>query len=128
MKKARVLVIDDEPSVADALKTILRDSSYDAVTAATGREGIELVRRQRFDLAIIDLKLPDISGFAALTEISGGLSCPVAVLITACDAREIRDAATAAGFAAVLAKPFSPSILLDVLQAALFEARGRKPA
>jgi DNA-binding response OmpR family regulator len=121
MKKARVLVIDDEPSVADALKTILTDSSYDTVTAATGREGVELIRRQRFDLAIIDLKLPDISGFAALSEISAVASA-VAVLITAYDTHQLRDAAAAAGFAAVLPKPFSPSTLLDAVQAALSEA------
>jgi len=119
VKKARVLVIDDEPSVTDALRTILSDTGYEAVTAETAREGVELVRRQCFDLAIIDLKLPDISGLDVLAEMSAIRPGLAALLITAHDTDEIREAAASAGFASVLQKPFSPSRMLDLVQAAL---------
>jgi two-component system response regulator HydG len=123
MKKARVLVIDDEPSVVDALRTILIDSGYEAVGAATAGEALEHAKTHKIDIAIVDLKLPDMSGLVALGVILD--SCPeaAAVLITAHETPQVRADAIAAGFAAVLAKPFSPSALLDVVAGVLAHRR-----
>ena len=116
MKKGRILVIDDEPSVVDAIMTILSDTGYETIGALSGQEGLERLGRKRFDVAIIDLKLPDMSGLVALSVILDKNPGIVAVLITAHETAELRAEAMAAGFAAVLPKPFSPSALLDVIR------------
>ncbi|HYP52531.1 MAG TPA: response regulator, partial [Pyrinomonadaceae bacterium] len=64
--RPRILVIDDEESVRDALTLILEDEGFTVVSASAGREGIELARGSVFDLTITDLRLPDISGLDVL--------------------------------------------------------------
>jgi len=124
MRKARILVVDDEPSVVDALKIILSDKGYDAATAGTARDAFELARRHEYDIAIIDLKLPDMPGLAVLSRIAQSSPDVVGILITAYDSPEVRADAAASGFAAVLVKPFLPRDLLDSLSGIL----SRRPA
>jgi DNA-binding NtrC family response regulator len=123
MDKAKALVVDDEPSVVDALKTILSDNGYYAVAAVTATSALEQAKHQRFDIAIIDLKLPDMSGLVALQAILGRCPDVVAILITAHETAQVRLDAISAGFAAVLPKPFSPSALLDLVLGALSQRR-----
>jgi DNA-binding NtrC family response regulator len=69
----RVLVIDDEESLRHALRKALRRSGYVVETAATGREGVDLLRSGRFDAVVTDIRLPDLSGVdivALVTETS----------------------------------------------------------
>jgi|SRR5215831_11732045 len=119
MKKLRILVVDDEPSVVDALKIILNDNGFDAVGAATARDAIELAARHKFDAAIVDLRLPEMSGLVALAAVRDRCPDVVGVLITALDTPQLRADATACGFAAILPKPFTPSTLLDVVNGVL---------
>jgi len=123
MKRVRVLVVDDEPSVVDAVKIILSDNGYDAVAAATAREAIELAGQHKFHVAIIDLRLPDTSGLAALAAISERCPNIVGVLITAHETPAMRAEAIASGFAAALPKPFSPATLLDIINGTLSHRR-----
>jgi len=120
MKKARVIVIDDEPSVVDAVKMILSEAGYDATAAFSGGDALERARGGKgFDVAIIDLKLPDMSGLAALGVISEACPGIAAILITAHETDQVRADAITAGFAAVLPKPFSPPTLLEVVDSVL---------
>src|SRR5436190_20175486 len=66
---ARLLVVDDEPYIAFSLAESLRSSSLEVISAATAREGIELVRSQRPDVVIMDVRLPDLSGLDAYDRI-----------------------------------------------------------
>jgi len=125
MKKVRILVVDDEPSVVDALKIILNDNGFDTVGAANPRYAIELAARHKVDAAIIDLRLPEMSGLVALAAVRERCPDVVAVLITAHDTPQMRADAIASGFSAVLPKPFSPSALLDVVRGALSLRRSR---
>jgi two-component system OmpR family response regulator len=60
----RVLVVDDEPSIRDAVGTALRYEGFDVAEAATGRQALDLAGEQRPDVVILDLMLPDIDGIA----------------------------------------------------------------
>lgn|SRR5262245_20170423 len=60
----RVLVIDDDEIVAETTKTILEAERYEVVVAEHGKAGIETMRSERFDLAIVDLFMPGIDGLA----------------------------------------------------------------
>ncbi|HEV3300968.1 MAG TPA: sigma-54 dependent transcriptional regulator [Planctomycetaceae bacterium] len=66
---ARLLVVDDEPNVLYSLEKSLQSDWLQVVTAATAREGINLVRDQRPDAVILDVRLPDMSGLDAFDEI-----------------------------------------------------------
>ena len=82
MEKTEILVIDDERSVADALKVILESEGFSVTLAATGREGVERARRGMFRLAITDLRLPDMSGLEVLQTLQAEHSGLCVILIT----------------------------------------------
>jgi DNA-binding NtrC family response regulator len=111
----KILVVEDEPSVAGALKMILEDRGYIACVAMTGREGIGLAREHRFDVTISDYRLPDINGVEVLKTVSEINPCSSSVLITAHSTPELIAEAHACGIHSVLTKPFSPSEILTLL-------------
>lgn len=119
--RVEVLVIDDEPSVGDALKMILEDHGFGVVVAVTGREGIEQARQRLFDLTITDLRLPDMSGLDVLRAICDEEAHPLCVLITSHGSPEIFAEARACGAYEVLSKPFLPSDIVQLINAALAE-------
>lgn len=115
----RVLVIDDEPSVADALRLILEDQGFDVAVAACGRDGIEQARRGAFRVTITDLCLPDMNGLEVITAISEGGAGGAIILITSRGTPEIYARALDLGAAAIIAKPFQPAEILQLITAAL---------
>lgn len=119
VEKIKILVIDDEPSVVDAVKLILNDSGYDAVGALTGRDGIEEETRARYDLTITDLRLPDMSGFDVLRLIRGRDPQSLVIMITSHSTPEVISRAKDDGAVDVLPKPFSPNELLQLVNHAL---------
>ncbi|HCJ66367.1 MAG TPA: two-component system response regulator, partial [Elusimicrobia bacterium] len=67
--KSKILVIDDERGLRDLLTFELGSRGYSIVTTADGLEGIEKVKQGKFDLVILDLKMPKLSGTETLKEI-----------------------------------------------------------
>jgi len=65
----RVLIVDDHPDAAQALAMLVRLLGYDCVTATTGGEALAQARASDFDLAIIDIGLPDVSGHEVAREL-----------------------------------------------------------
>jgi DNA-binding NtrC family response regulator len=118
-KKIRILVIDDEPSVVDAVRLILNDSGYDAVVAMTGRDGIEEGKRARFDVTITDLRLPDMSGFEVLQWFRREDPQGRVIIITSHSTPEVIQKARDGGAVDVLPKPFSPNELIQLVNHAL---------
>ena len=116
--KKAVLVIDDEPSVADALKLILSDSGYSVGVAMTGGEGIERLGDRRFDLVITDLRLPDMSGLDVLRYLRRSQPEVLAIVITAYHTPDLAAESLGLGALAVLPKPFSPSDVLTLINTA----------
>jgi CheY-like chemotaxis protein len=117
--KIKILVIDDEPAVGDALKLVLEASDYEVVLVENGREGIRQARKNHFTLMIIDFCLPDISGlevFEAIRE--QGCQAPV-IIITADVSPQVFAEAQNLGVVGILSKPFSPSAILQLCAKAL---------
>lgn len=111
-----ILIIDDEPSVADALRLILVDRGHRVLVAATGRGGLELARRERVRLVITDLRLPDISGLEVLGALAAEWPRLPVILITSHGTPELSAEATSAGAAAVLSKPFPPAEIIRLVE------------
>ena len=114
-----VLVIDDEPLVADALKLILDDSGYRVVVARSGRDGLDEARKRQFDVTITDLRLPDMSGLDVLNAILKQDSNSLVIIITAYGTSEAVRELMSCGAVEVLPKPFFPSDILKIIDVAL---------
>jgi CheY-like chemotaxis protein len=108
-----ILVVEDNEVNAMILRAMLRKHGYEPVLAKNGEEGIEMSRRHRPGLVLMDLQMPRLDGFAAASAIRAACGGPVPaiVAVTANAAADVREACRAAGFASVLAKP----IVLDEL-------------
>ncbi len=61
-KNVKVIIIDDENMVAEMLKDYLEDSGFSVSIAGTGEEGLEMIASENFDVAIVDMRLPDMIG------------------------------------------------------------------
>jgi two-component system, OmpR family, KDP operon response regulator KdpE len=77
---ARVLVVDDEPAILRAVQTNLSRHDFRVETAQTGRQALEAHARLHPDLIVLDLGLPDLSGFDVIREIRAHSSTPIVVL------------------------------------------------
>jgi DNA-binding NtrC family response regulator len=117
--KAQILVIDDEPSVADALRLILEDSGYEVTVAANARVGLELVRRHCFAVVVSDVRLPDATGLEVLAAVRRESPRCDVILITAQRTPSLLTEARGGGAFAVLEKPFSLRDVLRQVAAAL---------
>jgi response regulator NasT len=116
----RVVIAEDEAIIRLDLKEILQDEGYEVV-GETGRgdEVVDLVRRHRPDLAILDVKMPGADGLAAARAIAD-LGERVAVLIlTAFSQRNLIEEAREAGVAAYLVKPFQRAELVPAIDQAV---------
>jgi DNA-binding NtrC family response regulator len=111
----RILVVDDEPAVRDALKLVLEANGYVASLAETGRAGISQARSRHFHVTIVDLDLPDTSGLEVIETIREVQPEVVAILITAQVTAEALDQAQKLGVVQILSKPFRPEDILQLI-------------
>lgn len=114
-KKLRVLIVDDEPSVGDALKLVLESSGYEVVLVTKGLDGIDRAREQQFEFSVVDLFLTDISGFQVITDLRNLQPQIPIVLITAHGSPQVFAEAKKLGAIGALAKPFPPAELLKLI-------------
>ena len=120
----RVLVVEDEPKVARAIREGLEGEGYRVVTAPTGEEGFFLASSEPFDLLILDRMLPGREGIEVLRALrQKGLLCPVLVL-TARDAVEDRVEGLDSGADDYMVKPFAFTELLARVRALVRRGRG----
>jgi two-component system KDP operon response regulator KdpE len=120
---ARVLVVDDEPAILQAVKTNLGRHDFRVDTAASGEQALQAYAQLRPDVVLLDLGLPDMDGLQVIREIRQRASTPIVVL----SAREAeRDKVTAldSGADDYLTKPFGVNELLARIRVALRHAAG----
>ena len=68
-KQAKILIVDDDPDIREAISTVLEACSYQMVTASDGEEGLIKLKEERPDLMILDLLMPKMDGFSVLKEL-----------------------------------------------------------
>ncbi len=118
-KKADILVIDDERGMREGVRRILTPLGHTVETAETGTQALEILRSRPIDLALVDLKMPDMDGIQILEEIKKHDDQIVSVMITAYATIEAAVDATKHGALDFLAKPFTPSELVTLVDKAL---------
>ncbi|WP_049654289.1 response regulator transcription factor [Kitasatospora sp. MY 5-36] len=116
---ARLLVVDDEPALRDALESSLAFEGYEVATATDGYEALESVERDRPDLVLLDIMMPRMDGLTAVRRMrSRGDTVPV-LMLTARDAVGDRVTGLDVGADDYLAKPFELDELLARVRALL---------
>lgn len=118
-EQVSILVVDDEPSVGDALKLILESNGYEVILVAKGTDGVEQARDRRFGFAIVDLFLKDICGYHVVSDIHEHQPEMPILLITSHDDPEVFAKARQLGALGVLKKPFSPRQILKLIDSHL---------
>lgn len=113
----RVLLIEDDQSLADGIATALRHAGYAVDLAAEGRAGISLARAAQPDVIVLDLGLPDLDGFDVLQQLRGGGVKSSVLILTARDDLGSKVRGLDAGADDYLTKPFAVDELLARLRA-----------
>ncbi len=118
-KKANILIIEDDPVITEFLMTGLRYEGYQVSVSNIGKEGQEMIRQDIFDLVILDIMLPDISGFNICRNVrSFGYDIPILMLTVKKDVSD-RVKGLNSGADDYLTKPFSFDELLARIRALL---------
>ena len=115
MSRTRILVVEDEPNIAESLLFILRQAAFDVEMVADGLEALSRLQRERFGAVLLDVMLPGMNGFEVLRTIRGDprlAGLPVLVL-TAKGQTHDRLAAEEIGASAFITKPFSNADVVD---------------
>ncbi len=68
-RQAKILVVDDDPDIREAISAVLESHSHQVITAGDGEEGLGKLKEERPDLMILDLLMPRMDGFAVLREL-----------------------------------------------------------
>jgi DNA-binding NtrC family response regulator len=117
--KSRVLVVDDEVDTCRNLSDILTDLGFQVDTAHDGPSALELVRRNTYDVALLDLKMPGMDGVTLYREIKKLQAGTVAIVVTAYASSGTASEALTAGAWQVLPKPVDIGRLLGLVNEAL---------
>jgi two-component system, OmpR family, KDP operon response regulator KdpE len=118
MSMPHILVIDDEPQILRALRTILQAKQYKVTVASRGEEGITLAATQLPDVVILDLSLPDMDGFQVCERLREWTQVPIIVLSVR-DSERDKVLALDKGADDYLTKPFGIEELLARIRVAL---------
>src|SRR5512137_831870 len=114
--KKTILVVDDDKSILRTFTRILQKSGYEIDTAETGKEAMEKTESRQYDLALVDIRLPDMDGTDLLAKLKKPMQHTVKIMITGFPSLETGVKALDEGADAYLVKPVKPQELLGLLQ------------
>jgi DNA-binding response OmpR family regulator len=126
----KILVVDDEADILHFLELVLRERGYDVLTAANGRQAVELAREARPDLVLLDIMMPQMDGWEVLKllrvdDVTAGI--PVAMVSARTDPKD-RVQGLQEGAADYICKPFSLDDLLAKVDAIFAQSNTAKGA
>ena len=121
-----LLVVDDEEAIRTLIKKYATFEGYQVTEASNGMEAVELCRKQRFDLIIMDIMMPELDGFSACREIRKDSATPV-LMLSARGEEYDRIHGFETGVDDYVVKPFSPRELMMRVQAILKRSQAASP-
>ncbi len=116
--KKRILIVDDEPQIGKIFGLKLQLSGYDVVSTTSGAEAIELVRNDKFDIMLLDILMPDVTGFDVLDQVRQFSQIPIIVFTARHD---IFAHAKRFGANDYISKPLNPDLLVEKIKGVLGE-------
>jgi CheY-like chemotaxis protein len=118
----RILLVDDDRALRLALSTMLKDVGHDVETAGDGPDALNLLRDRAFDIVILDIGLPSMSGLDVLARARALEKPPLVIMMTADDTPETVLASVRRQAFRYLRKPFPPNTIVEVVSDALGSA------
>ncbi len=115
---ANILIVDDEQAIADLVELYLKNENYTVFKYYNGQEALACVKREKIDLAILDVMLPDIDGFAICQEIRAQHNYPI-IMLTAKEEEIDKITGLTLGADDYITKPFRPLELVARVKAQL---------
>ncbi|MDH5451152.1 MAG: response regulator [Candidatus Bathyarchaeota archaeon] len=115
MKKTSILIVDDNEGIRETLSSILEEKGYDTDTAKNGAEAIEKSKTKFYNIALLDIKLPDVEGTKLLTEMQETSPKMIKIMITGYASLQNAVEALNLGANAYIMKPLNPENLLNVI-------------
>ncbi len=124
---AKILIIEDEPSISDNISYALKTEGFEALSSETGLDAMQRINSEEISLIILDVGLPDVNGFDLLREVRKSSSVPVIILSARSDIVD-RVVGLEIGADDYIVKPFSPRELTARVRAVLRRRPDRKIA
>jgi two-component system KDP operon response regulator KdpE len=124
-RPVQILLVDDEVSIQRAMAPLLRSRGYTVLVAASGRAALEIFERERPDLVILDLGLPDMDGSAVCRQLRERADTPILIL-SARGEEKHKVAALDEGADDYITKPFGSEELMARVRAAIRRSLGRE--
>lgn len=119
----RILIVDDEPDTVDLIEITLRTAGYMLHSAYSASEAKQILKDERFDLMLLDVMMPESSGFDLVKELNqDGWKLPPFLFLTARNRPEDIKAGNDLGAKGYLVKPVTRGKLIDAIEAALYES------
>jgi two-component system, NtrC family, response regulator HydG len=110
------LIIDDDESVLRNFSRLLKENGYQVSAVETGKDAIALVGKQRFDVVLIDFRLPDIDGAELVEKIRDKVRDAVKIMITGFPTTDLENRVIDLGIDAYVVKPIKPDDLLALIE------------
>ena len=124
-EKQRILAIDDNADIRELIAFILRRENYEVSTASNGMAGLEMIKGAKPDLIILDVVMPEFSGYDVLNAVRSDKSSKVrdipVLMITSNSSTDDIDQALELGATAYIVKPFRPAKLVTKVKSLLDE-------
>ena len=114
-----ILVVDDEMEICDLLQNFLTQEGYQVSTAQNGREAISLGNQNRFDLALLDIKMPGMDGIEVFQELKKAKKDLEVIILTGHGTLRTAKEAMGLGAYDYLTKPFDLRLVKDIIREAL---------
>jgi DNA-binding response OmpR family regulator len=119
-RSGTILVVDDETETVDLIRLTLETAGYDVQQALDGMTAVSMIGEVDFDLILLDIMMPDISGFDVLEQLhASGATIPPVIFLTARKRDEDRITSEDLGASNFLTKPATRGALLDAIEQAL---------
>jgi DNA-binding NtrC family response regulator len=116
VKKARILVADDDETIRTTMKAILQDEGYEVDLAATGKEAIQRTHEKTYNIALLDIRLPDMEGIELLKLLKDSVPRMRKVMVTGYPSMQNAIAALNKNADAYIVKPVDVDKLLNTVK------------
>ena len=121
--KGSILIVEDDANIRESLSKILQQEGYDTDVAVNGGEAMQKSRNKFYDLALLDIKLPDMEGTQLLAKLHETMPKMVKIMVTGYPSIENAMEALNQGADAYVTKPVKPAKLLALIEEKLEEQR-----
>jgi len=119
--KTRILIVEDDENIRKTMKNILQQRGYETDTAKTGQEAEQKAKAKIYNLALLDIKLPDMEGTQLLAKLHANTPKMVKIMVTGYPSLENAMESLNQGAVAYVTKPVKPEKLLALIKEKLEE-------